>query len=102
MLTLQKKVRPTTTTRIIHPKDRTQFQPQGKPKKDKLGPTDYQIKYDKTDKRAPNFSFTRSKSNFVDQYVKAHSKVPEPGKYTLDKAYSKISRPISSISRKRI
>lgn len=89
--------------RIIHPKDRTQFNPPSyKSKRDKIGPGQYEIKYDKTDARAPNFSFSRGKSNYIDEYVRTHKNVPPPGKYTLDKAYSKLSRSISSISRKRI
>ena len=69
-----------------------------------MGPGQYSINYEKTEPRARFFNFSKSKNkNYIDDYVRVHKAIPAPGKYAgVDKAILKLSRPISSLSRKRI
>jgi hypothetical protein len=69
-----------------------------------VGPGQYAINYTKTEPRTTFFNFSKSKNkNYIDAYVQIHKSIPAPGKYVgVDKALFKLSRPISSISRKRM
>jgi hypothetical protein len=69
-----------------------------------MGPGQYAINYTKTEPRATFFNFSKSKNvNYIEDYVRMHKSIPAPGKYVgVDKAMLRLSRPISSISRKRI
>jgi hypothetical protein len=98
------KFHPKIFSKTIYPKDRSNFKPQSyKPVKKLGGPGMYQIKYNSVERRPHECNFSKDRNkNYIERFVNLHKTIPPPGKYLgFEKAFTKLSRPISSLSRKR-
>ena len=100
----KQKFHPKIFSKTIYPKDRSNFKPQSyKPVKKLGGPGMYQIKYNSVERRPHECNFSKDRNkNYIERFVNLHKTIPPPGKYLgFEKAFTKLSRPISSLSRKR-